>query len=290
MPITDRQREQRRNHIGASDTPPICGVGYGNIADVWAGKVNELEPDTPMPWMETGNRLEGVLVTWAAERLDVRVRRNQSRVSADDRLFAANHDALVGGDHDEGIEAKYVGQYAADAWGEAETDQVPSSVFLQCQHQCYVSELSLVWVPTLIVNRSADFRMYQVRRNDDVIKAIVERGRTFWQTCVLAGKRPEGPPPTLDVLKRIKREPDKVLADGELAADLVERMQTEAAIATAAKNRSDQAKAAVIEALGDAEAAVVGGQLVTYLETQRKGYTAEATTYRQLRVKERTNG
>ena len=89
--------------------------------------------------------------------------------------------------------------------------------------------------------------------------------------------------PSLEVLKRVKREPNKIIdLPGELLAEyeLVEQQHK-----TAEKLRKDM-QARIIAALGDAEGARIGGNgaMFTYLETHRKAYSVEATTYRTLRL------
>lgn len=101
MTITAEQRERRRRYLGASDTPAILGLSpWATPADVYWSKVGPLKYDAPTEAMQTGNRLEASIVSFAAERLGVAVERDVSLVHADgvqylvDVIRAGNIDDL----------------------------------------------------------------------------------------------------------------------------------------------------------------------------------------------------
>lgn len=267
MPITELQRELRSKHIGSSDAPAIIGVDpYRNAYDVWLEKTGRLEPsDDSSEAADIGNMIESSLLDWAASEIGARIIKNQRRVNG---LLAANHDALVRG-HPWGLEAKTTGiltpHMARDEWGDAGTDQVPDRVLVQCHHQMIVSDLELVYVPALIGGRGRV--LFEIKRSAELYDAMRERLAAWWRDHVEADVPPAGISPSLDTLKRARREPNKVV---DVPADLFLRWTEARIMANAAKEQEEDAKAAVLAAMGDAEEGRCELGAVTYFEQERR--------------------
>jgi putative phage-type endonuclease len=284
MPITDHQRELRRRHIGASDAPAIVGVDpWRNLADVVASKIHE-QHDEPNDAMRLGNLFEPVILQWAADRLNCELDlRNLFRVSKgrDGGIMAANHDAWIAGEPHQAMEAKFTS--LSEGWGEEETDQVPDRVVVQCQHQMHVSDLEVVWVPVLIATVRPELRIYKVERHQGIIDALVDQEVEVWNRYVVPKVLPENVAPAMEVLKRLPRQPNKVVP---LDGGLVDAWAKAREYRLAAEKAEEGLERLLIHALGDAEGGDAGdGRLVTYLESKRKGYTVEESTFRTLKIK-----
>lgn len=289
--LTDRQRALRRNHLGASDAPAIiCDENckplspFRTPADVYCEKVYELDDATTEP-MRTGHRLEGPLIQFAAEELGVEATRaNRFRVVRDNHgICACTVDAWVVG-KPQAIEAKYVGPLFVRDWGEPGTDQVPDYVLAQVLHQMYVAELDRVWVAAAIADFELRWCLYDVPRNDELIGLMVEQELAFWIQHVAPGIPPDDYRPSLQLVRRIRRIPDKTVA---VEQQLVNTWQDASRDRLAAKKAEDSAKAAVLAAMGDADGATCDAGLVTYYASERKGYTVPSGTVRRLRYKKR---
>ena len=74
MPITEKQREWRRNHLGSSDSPALFGLHpFKNLGDLYLEKTQpDLAEQVVGEAAEIGNMLEPSLVDWCAEKLGVR--------------------------------------------------------------------------------------------------------------------------------------------------------------------------------------------------------------------------
>jgi predicted phage-related endonuclease len=305
MPITDHQRNLRRSHIGASDSPLIAGLSpWGDAAKVYFSKVYESD-DEPTAAMLTGNRLEGPLLDFAEEQLGNAIIRNQFRVSQENGgILAASHDALLRTKR-EGVEAKYVGPNAVGEWGEPGTDDVPDHVNIQCQHQCHVSELDCVWVVAAIARFTLEWQMFKVPRNDPIIAWLVEKDLAFWHNHVLPKIPPiDCAPPPLEILSKIHRQPETVadLCQVENAVALLEDFQEANAARLLLEKEEKTAKERLLALLGDSEGGLLpDGRMLTYLS--QKGQKRVDTTallaampeaakyvsqssYRVLRIKE----
>lgn len=284
MPITEKQRQRRKNYIGGSDAPAILNVDpFRNIADVYISKVQDLDDQKETAAQKAGNLCEDAVLNWFMEETGSKIRRNQSRVHSNG-IMAANLDALVEGKK-QGVEAKttgLMGPIQTSEWGEAGTDEIPERVIVQCQHQmAVVPDLEMVWVPALI--GGLGFRLYKVERNDEFISGLEELELSFWNDHVLKRRPPNGEFPGLSLLKRIRRVPNKVVP---IETDIVKDwLDAKEAFRIADKNKKDTEKV-LLAALGDAEAADCDLGRLTYFEQSRKEYLVAASTYRVARFKQ----
>ncbi len=278
MTLTVDQVLERRKHIGSSDAPAIVGVDpYRTAGDVWASKVYDLDDDDAGEPALLGNLLEPTLRYLAAKALGVEITVPGETIVADDGILAWNPDGLI--NDEQGVEGKTTG--ITEGWGEPdEPNNVPEKVIVQCHHAMAVKpSLLVMWVPVILGRFGLEFRLYRVERNDDLCDLVAERGRAFWRQYVEPKVQPPDDPPSLDVLKRIRRFPRKVV---QLPADLVEAFKREKAAMMGQTTRFEQAKKALVAALGDAEAGTSPLGDYTYYEQSRRGYTVEPCTYRKL--------
>lgn len=279
-PITATQAVARRDYLGASDMAAVCGLDpYKSAADVYAEKCFDLE-DASSEAIDIGNDFEAPLLYWAARKLGVEIRRNQRRVHPTDKLIAASLDAVVVGEP-WAIEAKTTSSPAE--YGEEGTDQVPEKVIVQCQAQCYVAGLAVVYVPVLMARYDRLHRaLYRVERNEDLIAAIVDRGRAFWRDHVEARTPPLDCAPSMDVLKRIRRQPESSI---DVEASLVLGWKVARDARLLAEKEEGKAKAQLILAAGDAELIRWGDpeRELTYLEHTRPAHAVQSSTFRTLR-------
>lgn len=269
MPITDFQLEQRRKHIGSSDMACILGVSpWGTASDVWLDKTGKLEEREPESWMNDGTFLEEGILLFAQSKLG-KIERNQYR-SLPEAYLGANIDAIAMERGEEPIESKKVEftNPSFEAWGEAGSDQVPDEVIIQthvhmlCQSKTHPVERC--HVAGLIAGRLG---MYEVPFNRQLADTICEHAIAFWENHVVKDIPPEGKPPSLETLRRVRREPGKVVV---VAPKLVIAFQEAQQATKVYQAAEDDAKAALIAALGDADGGDAGeAGLVTYLSQSR---------------------
>ncbi|HLL90362.1 MAG TPA: YqaJ viral recombinase family protein [Tepidisphaeraceae bacterium] len=288
MAITAEQREQRRKYIGSSDAAAILGLDPFKVAsDVWLEKTGQLVPDDAgNEHTQRGTFLEPALLGWAEAQLGVRLRRDLMVRPADGSPLVANLDGFVDGPTDGSgnaaiVEAKTT--VNADEWGQPGTDEVPHRVLVQVHHQFAVVGPACRRAHVVMLApgyRSFDFRLYHVDRNDQVAAAVAKAGVEFMERYVRTRTRPDDYRPSIDVLKRVRREPGKVIT---LPDALVADWQGKCVAKKAAEDAEKAARALVLAALGDAEAGTCGTGRLTYMETKRSGYAVEPVTFRQLR-------
>jgi putative phage-type endonuclease len=283
--LTSEQRQARRKYVGSSDAAAILGVDpYRSAADVWLEKTGKLDEWEGNEDTERGRLLEPAILDFAGEWIGKHFVRDQMIV-APDGIRAANCDGIASGFV---VEAKST--VNADEYGDQGTDQIPPRVNVQVHHQMHVAgpEYRVAYVPVLLPGyKRIEFRMYIVERNEPLADLIAQRCCEFWHWNVLTNVRPEQFYPSLEVLKRIRREPKTVVPVADV---LVDDLIIAKAATKQAKDDQETAERALLIAMGSAEGASYSSGLVTYLETKRKGYTVAETSYRTLRVKPAKEG
>jgi len=304
MPISNEQRKQRVKAIGSSDVPILLGVSpFKKTAyDVWMEKtgrlpVAESEEDDPASELTAGQFFEGGVLDWAQKSLGY-LHRNVKLAAADFHLHC-NVDALTF-ETAEPVEAKtsgFLGPVYGE-WGDEGTDQVPEHVIAQAHaHLLTLPEAQICHIPVFIQGRG--FLMFRVNRDKELCEIIAEACLDFWVNHVEKDIPPENSAPSLAVVRRIRREPNKVVAVDAGSLLAWRSIRDEAKCWEQNKKGAD---AQLIAMLGDAECGTCDVGHVTFYEQSREGidtkrlraerpdiwkeYQTE-TKFRVLRFKER---
>jgi putative phage-type endonuclease len=294
--ITAEQKIARQGRIGSSDAAAILGLDpYRSAADVWLEKTGQADGFDGNEHTERGNLLEPVLLRWAKgqiakeEEASDLIPNFESDIAFThpSGLLIANLDAVMypnmQADGPVGIiEAKTT--VDNEGWGEPGTDQVPDRVNVQVHHQFVcVPSARVAWVPVLLPGfKKFDWRLYRVERNDELCAIVENAGLDFMERFILPRVRPDDYRPSLEVLKRVRREPKKTIP---ISDELIDNFVVARAARKQAEEACELAQAELLSALGDAEAGEGSALTVTYMQTTRKGYTVAESTYRQLRTK-----
>lgn len=280
MPLTEQDLARRRQFVTATDVPAILGVSpWANSADVFFHKTQGIAPKTN-PAMECGTLLEPKVLEWAGKALG-ELLPGDWRVS-DNGINAASLDAMtLAGEPVEAKTTGIVGPGTPHQWGEEGSDQIPDYVLIQVQAQLFVTAQRRAWVPALIGGRG--FALFQVRANDDLHELIARVSIEFWTRHIQEREPPPRVTASLDTLKRIIRQPNKCV---ELADELALKFNAAKAVKKTAEEEYETAQAALLEAMGDAEAAKWSGGTYSYFEQHRKAYSVAESTCRVLRHKE----
>lgn len=257
MALTIEQLRERTNYIGSSDVPALLGVDkYRNLADLYAEKAGLVElSQTTNPAADWGDRLEGVLVEWIAERVGEEAVRGERRSSADGILRAQLDGWLPS--LGETIECKTSGLLNAmfraeeEGWGRDGTDELPFRVLAQVQFALMLSRAPRGHVAAFLGGGTGP-RHYVVEAHAGLQEEIERRARAFWTEHVT----PRVPPteiPSIDTLKSLRREVGKVVVIDE---NLPDEWLAAAEALREAQGRMDEVKKRVLVELGDAEEGV----------------------------------
>lgn len=277
--LTHEELERRRGFITATDVPAILGQSpWRNAADVWFSKTQKIE-QPPNDSMAAGSLLEPSVLAWAAQQLGP-LHPGDWRVG-DNGINAASLDATTA--TGEVVEAKtsgITGRGMPADWGDNGTDEIPVYYLLQVQTQLMVTGQRVAWVPALIGGRG--FVMFRVEASPSLHEVIAEESEAFWLNHVKAEVCPDNVRPNFDTMKHLQRVAGKSV---QIADELAKAYLQAAEDAKAAAKLEEESKAALLAAIGDAEACKWSGGEFSYKTQTRKGYAVAEATFRVLRHK-----
>jgi len=214
----------RNAGLGASDAAAAVGLSkWKSPYELWLEKTgqasDEVDPDA-LP-IVMGNALEPVVLAHFTKRTGLTVSRRQEQVV--DPTWPTRWVTLDGVASDGGlIEAKSAGFADPAEWGdEHEDDAVPMQYYLQGQHGLACTGAEFTYMPLIVLNRQ--FRLYRIRRDNDVIAQLTEHERLFW-ACVEARTPPD--PVSLDdaALRWPSDTSTEIVASSEIEA-VVDRLR-----------------------------------------------------------------
>jgi putative phage-type endonuclease len=292
-PNTDREAwlRDRRKGLGASEVAIALGLSPFKtpLALYWDkhGLSETTPPTLPQKigtycepavlrlyqdWLEENEPLAGPLL----------FKDQEVRVSAKTPWLFATLDAV--GEDGRVVELKTVGWRDKEEWGPEGTDEVPQHYFIQCQVQAYVAEVPFVDLAALISGR--EFAVYRIERNDHLLEnVILPKASAFWESVV----RMEPPFATgadVGLLNSIKPAAGKeVDLNGDLSALAARYLELGSEIKAMEAERN-AAKAALLEAVGDAEVGRFSDGFTVVRKTQtRKEHVVKESTFNTFTVK-----
>lgn len=167
----------RKLGLGGSDMAAVLGLSpWRSPIDVWLDKTSdtvEEKESEPMYW---GTILEDIVAQEFAKRTGYKVRNNNFTLQSEQYPYLlANIDREIVG-LDAGLECKTANAFKANEW---DGDNVPDAYYIQCQHYMAVTGKSSWWIACLVGGNT--FYYKEIKRNEEVIAAIVDTGAAFWE-------------------------------------------------------------------------------------------------------------
>lgn len=261
--LTPEQLASRHLTLGASETAAVLNLSpFATPREIYDRKTLAVEtPATDA--MLSGTYLEGGIIAWLMDRIGCDIQTNFPTTIGPDGILSATPDGKISL-RPEGVEAKLSGK--PDEWGAEGTDEIPDHYLVQAQQQMYVMDWEVVWFPVLMLTGyTREFKLFRVGRDEEAIGEIVEHATGWWKRHVVTRTPPPNTSPTLELLKRVRREPESCVELGADALELVERWEASKATAKAASEAEEQAKALLLEQLGPAESGVLpDGRRLTF--------------------------
>lgn len=286
-PATNRDQwlEERRTALGASEVAAILGVSpWSTPWEVWADKLGKLDPWSGNRSTRAGQAFERAVLDEAEEELGTLLR--NVRVVADGVPLAATCDALVAATGYP-VEAKttgITGRVYGD-WGDPGTDEIPEYYLTQVHAQLICTRAEIGYLYALIAGRGVV--RFEVDPNEQLHRAISDRICDWWEKHIVQGIEPSREAmPALDVVKRLRKVPNKEVELGQDIAELIAMRDSLKDQEKTAKDQLELLDTKIRLAMDDAEVGLLpDGREVTLFETLRKGYTVQPTSYRALRIR-----
>ena len=315
--MTVQGQLDRRQFVGGSDISAVLGVSpYTTAYELWEEKTADapkLEGSDPEreKYFRRGKKLEPMVIEMLQEERDVFVTaRNQRYMRSDFPWMACEIDyeyAIEPNDGRTDTEPSYpsigngdvktVHPFAAGEWGAEGTDEFPVHYCAQFQWGMWVTGRQVCMVAALI--GADDLRVYEVKRDEELIAEIRRRAIDFWENHVLA-KVPPPPQTTEDAHKMLAKYRGFVAEATPEVGEAIRRLKGAKAAAKRLKAVEDACQMDIRRALLIAAQAqgidssqepekytIVGpdGKKAATLSFQKRGgYTVEPTEFWMLRT------
>lgn len=186
---------EKTMRIGGSNVAGICGISpWSTPLDEWL-KITGQVTVPVNPAMEWGNRLEPVIRDKYRELTNKHVRYNICHDKLGIEFVHHYYPYITGsldgisfgkdGDKRDNRVLEIKTARSRDAWDAG----VPEYYELQCQH--YMGLTGLQRTDVAVLFGASDFDIYELYRDDDMIKTITRLLVAFWENHVLTGIPPE---------------------------------------------------------------------------------------------------
>ncbi len=190
----------RKRGLGGSDMGKVLGLSdWGTPVDVWLDKTGRRPDVEQNEAMWIGNMLEDAVARRYAVERGVAAYRHNYMLIDDDNHIVGNIDRLVA---EVGKRAAHQGEIRTSRGLEVKTtsqdvwEEVPETYKAQiATYMALAPSIEAFDVAALFYGRSKDFRVYTEVRDEDVLAALRERAKEFWERYVMADVPP---PPTCE--------------------------------------------------------------------------------------------
>jgi len=278
--MTDKEHAewlaQRKNSIGASDTPSLVGMGFGTPLRVYESKVLD-QHWSGNDRTRIGLALEPYIAKRYEETMEVELGGINYQIykHADVPAHATPDCKRPDGTF---VQLKSV-DYFNDDWGPNGTDFIPQGYKVQVIQEMACTGTEMIDVAA-VARSSGEFRVYRVLFDGELWRLMAGVIDEFWKSFIET-KTP--PPATWG--ERQAKEIQKITVGKSIDLGIQvaqwchERDQLKA-IGKKADERADALKVKIREAMGDAEKAVADGRFrirrsmvkPTHVEYDREGY------------------
>ena len=299
MVATDRAAwlAERRKGIGGSDVAAILGLSrFRTPLDVYLEKIGQAESAAETEPMRWGTLLEPVILAEFSRRTGVAVEKPRDIIR--DPGFPWMLASLDGWAPELEAVVEVKTARTSECWGDDGSGEIPAYYQTQVAHYMAVTGATIAFVPVLI--GASEFRVYQVERDEVLIRDMIEAERAFWHDHVLAGVPPE-PVNAADAARLWSRDSGETIEVAGEVADDVEELRHLKAQARELEERICFIEDRLKVSFRDAAAIAYGGKtLATFKAQTRKGFDTKAlaaahpdiaeqfrteTTFRSLRIK-----
>lgn len=166
----------RLKGIGGSDAGSVLGFNdFDKPYKLWLEKTGRLVDDSDNETMRFGRDMENYVAQRFCEATGKKVYRSgYSYQSIEHPFMLANVDRLIVGEN-AGLECKHAGENVKTKYDKGD---IPAQYYAQCMHYMAVTGAEK-WYIAIYQQRKGLF-WYEVQRDEDEIKALIEAEKDFW--------------------------------------------------------------------------------------------------------------
>ncbi len=186
----------RTKYIGGSDVGAILGLSrFRSPLDVWMEKTGKDVKYLDSLPLRFGSFAESFIAAEYSRSTGLELIHDESiHIHPEYSFMSAHVDRLVLENRSipsRILECKTANPFSTSEWGEVGSDEVPMSYLCQCIWYMAITNLDRVDLAVLFGN--SDFRIYEITRDIDLEKMVIQKAEVFWQEHVLE----DIPPPAM---------------------------------------------------------------------------------------------
>ena len=288
----DEWLKERTKGIGGSDVATILGLNpYKTPLQLWEEKTGRSSGSAAVESAYWGTVLEGVVAKEFSQRTGMKVQKVNYMLSTGENGWmrgnidrAVVNPAIAGRvsvlkqekveecgrllSTDIGLECKTASVYMSEHWGDSQEAEILAGkivtehkipLYYETQIQWYMAVTGIETFYVAVLIGGQDFRMYEVKRDQDVIDAIVSKCRDFWENHVLKDVPPA--PINVDDIKKLYAKDSGEMTE---ATDIGELRNLKEQIKSL-KEQEEAVASRLIMAIGEKTGLTLGGKkAVTY--------------------------
>lgn len=289
--------KERTKGIGGSDVATVLGLNpYKTPLELWEEKTGKTAGKDAGQAAYWGTVLEDVVAKEFSQRTGMKIQKVNFMLSkGEDDWMRGNIDrAIINPDiagrvsvlkpekaaeagrllsTNIGLECKTANSFMVDQWGDSQEAEIVAGkvvtdhkipLYYETQIQWYMAVTGIETFYVAVLIGGQDFRMYEVKRDEDVIDAIVSKCRDFWENHVLKDIPPA--PVNVDDIKKMYSRDNGEMAEAtnDQAIDIGELRNLKEQI-KALKEQEEAVASRLIMAIGEKTGLTLGGKkAVTY--------------------------
>lgn len=192
---------ERIKGIGGSEASAIVGLNpYMSAFEVYASKLQLIPEKEDSEAMRQGRDLEEYVAQRFCEATGKKVRRRNAIFQSPENPFMlANLDRQIVGEN-AGLECKTTSILNK---ADFKRGEFPPNYYVQCMHYMAVTNFDKFYLAVLVLNRG--FHVFEIERDEEEIKALIEAEKYFWEEHVLKKipPVPDGSEKATEVLKKL---------------------------------------------------------------------------------------
>ena len=188
----------RTKYIGGSDIGAILGLSrFRSPLEVWMEKTGKVVKQLDSLPLRFGSFAEEFVASEYSRSTGFELLHDESiHIHPEHSFMSAHIDRFVLENRSTPtriLECKTANPFTSSGeWGEVGSDEVPMSYLCQCIWYMAITDLDRVDLAVLFGN--SDFRIYEIARDIDLEKMVIQKAIAFWQEHVLK----DNPPPAIN--------------------------------------------------------------------------------------------
>lgn len=280
--------EARQQGIGGSDAAAAIGLSpWSSPRALYYDKTDPIVIREDIELFEAGRRTEDMNAQWFEDKTGLMVFKQPVMIRSRKAPFMfADPDFFcdIGGDEFGLVECKNVRAQNIHEWD----DGPPLHYRLQLQHYLAVTDLALGFFATFVGGNQ--HLVFEVERDEKLIESLIAGEEAFW-TCVQLRRPPDvdGSEATTTALKvhYADQEPGESVQVPESFRQLVNSHRSLKMQEKILQARIDEVENRMKDVIGNAEAAVIGDEVLATWKTQiRAAHEVKESKFRKLHVKD----